>query len=349
MPNTTYFMSAWVTSSPIDPAALQFYVNQNPVGNIFNSSGGGCSWEQFSPSWNSGAAVTADLCIVTQNSGNGLFGDDYALDDIYFGAACTETDMVNVDVVSVEAQAPATAFLLCNSLPGGIQLDGSGSTSGPNISYHWTTSGGNIVSGANTAIATVNAEGTYTLTMPSDSNAPLISLDGAPLSRADQVQQISASITGTGPFDLNWSTTDGLSYADCLEPLAGPAYDTEYILTITISGGCVALAYTTVLVDRGPAYYVPNAFSPNDDGFNDELLVFRWPGLVKEVESFRVFDRWGGLVFENYNFPPATAGHGWDGRKDGRRMHPGVYVWMAELRLVDDSTVLLKREVVLVR
>ena len=148
---------------------------------------------------------------------------------------------------------------------------------------------------------------------------------------------------------ISWSPVEGLSCADCLEPLAGPAYDTEYLLTVTDSNGCVAEALTKVIVDRRPAFYVPNAFSPNDDGINDELLIFSRPGLVKRVESFRVFDRWGGLVFENFNFPPATPGHGWDGRKDGRRMHPGVYVWMAELLLVDDSTVLLKGEVVLVR
>ncbi|GAB4248694.1 MAG: hypothetical protein Kow0027_11230 [Saprospiraceae bacterium] len=269
MPNTTYFMSAWVTSSPIDPAALQFYVNQNPVGSVFNSSGGGCSWEQFSASWNSGAAVTADLCIVTQNSGNGLFGDDYALDDIYFGAACTESDMVNVDVVSVEAQAPATAFLLCNSLPGGIQLDGSASTSGPNVSYQWTTSGGNIVSGANTAIATVNAEGTYTLTVTYDDGnvlcqdmATVVVLPdpnlvfanaGAPppatVNCANPTLTLDGSGSSTGAdITYSWVPAAGIvSGANSLQPVVNQGG--TYTLTVTnTASGCTATA--SVVVDE---------------------------------------------------------------------------------------------------
>ena len=146
-----------------------------------------------------------------------------------------------------------------------------------------------------------------------------------------------------------WEPAEGLSCTDCLRPLAAPTFDTGYALSVTDTSGCTAMAFTSVRVDRRVDVYVPNAFSPNDDGINDELLLYSRPGLVKKVLSFQVFDRWGGLVFQNFKFPPATPGFGWDGRKNGERMDPGVYVWMAELELVDGRLELLKGEVTLVK
>jgi gliding motility-associated-like protein len=66
--------------------------------------------------------------------------------------------------------------------------------------------------------------------------------------------------------------------------------------------------------------YAPNAFSPNDDGWNDEWQLF----LPCDYFEFRleVFDRWGNLVFAA-DQPDAP----WDGRLQGRPLLPGVYVW----------------------
>ncbi len=176
MPNTFYVMSAWVASSPISPPQLQFNVNGSPVGNPFQTSGGGCNWQQFSATWNSGASATATVCIVSLNSGNGLFGDDFALDDIAMSAACSVSDQVSVSVAQVDAVLPFSVFLPCNAAQTGIQLDGSASTSGPGISYQWTGPG--ILSGANTPVATVNATGNYTLTV-TYTNGPTVCTDAA--------------------------------------------------------------------------------------------------------------------------------------------------------------------------
>ncbi|TAK35263.1 MAG: hypothetical protein EPO28_15075 [Saprospiraceae bacterium] len=264
-PNTTYTMSAWVISSPIDPAALQFAINSQLVGSVYNYTGGTCQWQQFSASWNSGAATSADVCITTQNSGNGFFGDDYALDDIYFGAACTVMDEVMVDVVAVSAVLPPVAILPCSALPGGMVLNGSASTSGPNISYQWTTFGGNIVAGANTPSATVNAEGSYTLTVTYDDGnitctdfatvqllpdpnivfaaaaapnmlncaSPIVTLDGG------------GSSSGGG-ISYTWTPASGIvSGANSLYPVV--SQPGTYTLTVTNSpSGCTATAMVTV-------------------------------------------------------------------------------------------------------
>ncbi len=281
-PGTWYFMSAWVASTPIDPAQLQFYVNGTPVGNVFHSAGAGCVWEEFTASWYSGTATTANLCIVSQNSGNGLFGDDYALDDIYFGPACTRSDQVSVDVAEVDAVAPPTAFLYCNALPAGIQLDGSASTSGPNISYQWTAAGGNIVSGANTPIATVNAEGTYTLTVTFDDgnvvcqdmatvvvlpdpNIVFANATAPPPAVLDCAQPTltlsgAGSSTGAG-ISYSWAPTSGVvSGGNTLNPVVNQGG--TYTLTVSHQpSGCTDTASVVV----GENFDTPVAVAAVDD------------------------------------------------------------------------------------
>ncbi|MEO1260860.1 MAG: gliding motility-associated C-terminal domain-containing protein [Bacteroidota bacterium] len=171
-PNSYYVMSAWVASAPLSPPTLQFSVNGVLVGSSYNASGAGCSWEQFSAGWFSGPNASITLCITDQStSGNGFLGDFFALDDVYFAEACSESDEVMVDVVEVEAVLPVTTVLECNALPAGMMLDGTGSTSGPDITYQWTTGSGNIVSGANTATPTINEIGVYTLTVTFDNGS----------------------------------------------------------------------------------------------------------------------------------------------------------------------------------
>ena len=67
-------------------------------------------------------------------------------------------------------------------------------------------------------------------------------------------------------------------------------------------------------------YFIPNAFSPNDDGIND---VFE-PYFKSSTDfNLKVYDRWGNQLFNNEN--------GWDGRMNGKRMNTGVYLWVLEM------------------
>ena len=94
--------------------------------------------------------------------------------------------------------------------------------------------------------------------------------------------------------------------------------------------------------------FVPNAFSPNGDGMNDVLILFS-PGDVQQVKSFRIFDRWGELVFNRQNFLPNYAVNGWDGRFQGQKMGLGVYVYMAEVLLIDGRIEVVSGDVTLIR
>lgn len=150
------------------------------------------------------------------------------------------------------------------------------------------------------------------------------------------------------PQAINWSPAIWLSCSACLEPLAGPYETTVYTLTVTSADGCVRSDSLTIFVEKIRDIFVPNIFTPNQDGINDAATVFAGKS-VRQVKSFRVFSRWGELVFEQYNFPPNSPSKGWDGRFKNRSLPEGVYAWVAEVEYLDGVVLLEKGDITLVR
>ena len=78
---TTYYFSTWIASAhPASPAQLAFSINGTQIGATFMASATTGIWQQFYATWHSGAATTADVALVNQNTAFG--GNDFALDDI---------------------------------------------------------------------------------------------------------------------------------------------------------------------------------------------------------------------------------------------------------------------------
>lgn len=91
--------------------------------------------------------------------------------------------------------------------------------------------------------------------------------------------------------------------------------------------------------------FVPNAFSPNDDGINDQFLPFSDCAL--EAFQLRIFDRWGSVLFESDD-----PGIGWDGRVQSEKIGIGVYVWMLDFTVVENNqprVINLSGDILLVR
>jgi gliding motility-associated-like protein len=80
--------------------------------------------------------------------------------------------------------------------------------------------------------------------------------------------------------------------------------------------------------------FVANAFTPNSDGNNDKLYVQGNPYLTK-IKAFRVFDRWGELVYESTDTQPNDDTFGWDGTMKNQPMNSGMFVWVAEVEFKD--------------
>lgn len=95
--------------------------------------------------------------------------------------------------------------------------------------------------------------------------------------------------------------------------------------------------------------FIPNVFSPNGDGFNDLFLVFSNPEAGAKISFLRIFDRWGGLVFERNDINPNDPQHGWNGMERGKFVNPGVYVFAVQLIYPDGVTEILTGDITVTR
>ena len=147
---------------------------------------------------------------------------------------------------------------------------------------------------------------------------------------------------------VQWLPEEGLSCPTCLSTNVELSATQVYQLLATDSLGCTAMDEIQVTVLPSSAYYLPNAFSPNGDGRNDTFgpLPAR-PGI--EAAQFRVFDRWGGLVFERSNLPLEDGRLFWDGQVRGESAPAGVYVWVLQVRLPSGRVEQVHGEVLLLR
>jgi len=152
------------------------------------------------------------------------------------------------------------------------------------------------------------------------------------------------------PLDtIVWSPPTGLSCSGCPKPDATPYTTTTYTATvISAINGCTDTDSLTVFVLDKRDVYVPNSFSPNDDGRNDRFTVFGGPE-VRLVRSLQVWSRWGELLFAAKDVAPNQENAGWDGFFRGKELPPGVFLWRAELEFVDEVVLSYQGDVTLVR
>jgi gliding motility-associated-like protein len=144
---------------------------------------------------------------------------------------------------------------------------------------------------------------------------------------ANVPKQLSARDLGPN-YKYNWSPPTGLNFTDIRTPVFTYDRSIQYLISLTPTSGCRVVDTLQVLVPASaPALksslHVPNAWTPNNDGHNDKL--FPLTINIKELYYFRVFNRWGQLMFETN-----ILGEGWDGVFNGKPQAQDVYTWTVE-------------------
>lgn len=118
--------------------------------------------------------------------------------------------------------------------------------------------------------------------------------------------------------------------------------DQVFTIDITTAAGCLTVDTQLVNTIKEVKVYVPTAFTPNNDGRNDFLRPIMLG--VKELKYFRVFNRWGQLVYDM-----RSSERGWDGTVSGQIQGTSVYVWMIEILGLDNRRHFQKGTVTLIR
>ena len=153
----------------------------------------------------------------------------------------------------------------------------------------------------------------------------------------------SIVLNGAGGSSYSWTPSDGLSCDNCPNPIASPLETTTYTV-IADSAGCLSVDEITVTVEISGDVFVPNLFSPNNDGVNDVLQLYGYS--IDEID-FRIYDRWGELIYQN-NDPNFSSWH-WDGTFKGVELNSAVFVYTVEVTYMDGREQIQHGNITLVR
>ncbi|HUC79370.1 MAG TPA: gliding motility-associated C-terminal domain-containing protein, partial [Flavisolibacter sp.] len=142
--------------------------------------------------------------------------------------------------------------------------------------------------------------------------------------------------------DPLWAPVTSLDNPRSSTPVFVGAADILYTIQLLTETGCITVDTLQVKAAKRADIFVPTGFTPNSDGRNDVLRPVTMG--IKELKYFKVFNRWGQLLFETRN-----QNQGWDGRIQGNQVATGVVVWVAEGIGADGRQYTRKGTTVLIR
>jgi gliding motility-associated-like protein len=137
------------------------------------------------------------------------------------------------------------------------------------------------------------------------------------------------------------------SCLNCATPRVSPLFQRAITLRVTDANGCIAEDLMTIFTEKDLQAFVPTGFTPNGDGRNDRLLVHGRAGV--RVLSFRIFDRWGQLLYENSDFMVNDTDNGWDGTFRGKPAEAGTYIWSMTIQSPEEDQETQSGQTMLIR
>ena len=159
---------------------------------------------------------------------------------------------------------------------------------------------------------------------------------------------VMLNATGSNVSSFLWAPSATLSCETCSNPVASPLETTMYAVTATSSRGCIN--YDSVLVkvicDKSQLF-IPNLFSPNGDGQND-VFYPRGAGL-RNITTFRVYNRWGEIVYDRSGIGLNDETVGWNGTHNGKELSPDVYVYVIDGICDSGEPISWKGDITLIR
>ena len=296
-----------------------------------------------------------------------------------FNVYLSVTDLGGVDDTTIQitvtmCSTPTAAFAISDNTicPTDCMSYINNSTSVGATTYSWTFNGGSPASSTaqtpgpicystpgtyTTSLLVTNAFGnnTYsqniTVVVP-----PTILASGSnsiPIDPGTSVL-VTAAVTPISIGTITWSsipesqlTNLDCTSSDCSTANITAVLTTIYTATFTTSENCIVTDTLKITINSpvgGFTVGVPNMFSPDGNNENDVLYVRSFQDKLIKDMVFRVFNRYGQLVFESMD--PNT---GWDGRFNGKDENSGVFVYTLEYELLDGTTGTSNGNVTLVR
>jgi gliding motility-associated-like protein len=333
-------------AAPIANAGIDKHVCEGgtaTIGGNPTSSNGNVLWSGEDPiieSWlssttNANPQVTVPLDTI------GTFAYVVQVDD----PLCPRTDTVRVisHVNPVPVIDTSGSTRICSNQTVTISTVGSYSA------YQWsdgsTSSSINAGQAGQYAVTITDAFGcTGTSNVITVTTIPVPSVQVFPdtlITYGDSVMLYTDINLSSGSVDsFNWYPTVNISCVSCPNPIVTPQDAAQYYGVNIYANGCSASDSALIRVIFPNNFYIPNAFTPNGDGNNDNFYIQAQSGV--KVLVFQVFNRWGEKIHEG-SYP-------WDGTHKGKYALPGVYVYIFKLGLFgDEQSIFRKGSVTLIK
>jgi gliding motility-associated-like protein len=163
--------------------------------------------------------------------------------------------------------------------------------------------------------------------------------------------QLTVTLNDTTQATSVWSllgANGGVLDTNVYQILVAPANTGSYHFVAMNQNGCQVDTTIVLTVAKPRNANAPKAFTPNGDGTNDTFFI-QGDDKIKSILTFRVYDRWGELVYEGTDLQPNDATTGWDGTLKGKPMNSGTFAWYAEVEFKDGTALVFKGDVTLLR
>ncbi len=264
---------------------------------------------------------------------------------------CQRTDSITVNILHKPVPFAGNDTTICyktNAL-----LQGSAGNVSGSVNYAWSPPDSLNTPNAASTIARIDTTRKYTLTVTDNYGCNFLVSDSMWVVMMPQLVVFAGNDTNailgrphqlqaSGGTNYVWSPAGPLNNPFIANPLATLFNDTYFHVLVTDAIGCTDDDDVFVKAFEGPTYYLPNAFTPNSDGLND---IFRpTPVGIRSTDYFRIFDRYGALMFETRQWM-----QGWDGMHKGKAAAPGTYVWMIKGIDKNGAVIEMKGTVILIR
>jgi gliding motility-associated-like protein len=304
----------------------------------------------------SGVSITNPADLMIDVSQEGIYSLQVTNE---FG--CVETDEVNV---ALNDDVPVGDLLISDITCFGTN-DGAiffENVTGGSPPYSYSFNGGDFSSQSTFSglgpdsytLIVQDANGCFSelaidLTEPAELVVNLVAnLPGDPFIEFGDSVQLDVVFQSDNPIDTIIWEPQGLVKESESSVVITPLATTSISVTVIDINGCSDSDNITIFVEKTRPVYIPNVFSPNEDGIND-ILYIQAGAAVTNIKSFLVFNRWGEPVFESYDALPNLPALGWDGKFRGKYMNPAVFTYFAEIEFIDGEVILFKGAVSLMR
>jgi gliding motility-associated-like protein len=372
MVTTSYYLTVTATCTDYDTVTV--FVNPLPIvtatasppsiinGGSTTICGGGANtytWTSAPPDPSLTGQTNADCPVVspTNLTSYHVLGIDTN--------GCSNTAMVSVIVIPIYPVVDFWGDSLSGCQPLKVSFHDNSTKTVPGSKYYWEFGDGTH-SSVKDPVAYYTEPGIYTVTLTVTNPGPLSSTltvqdyvevfanpDAAISTSPEHMTDIldpsfffydisTGNPTqwlwdfGDGTFDTQKNTYHTFSldnYYLNYHLMEDTGFQTVKLTTMT-AHGCSDTATTRVLIKPAYGIYIPNAFTPNNDGKNQDFCIKGY-GLVRETYLLVIYDRWGNEVFSSTDIDEC-----WDGNINGKKAEQGTFVY----RVVFTDTMGTKRQ-----